>query len=169
MQTVGEMTTIPVLLSMGHRLCSSLLTEARLALVDADWLVVNECLHEATVRLESQMQAEEAVLLPRLAGVSPEADAPLVQCRNEHQAIRARMHAAAEAAARHDKVRCAQTLSRLFDLFYAHSMAEERRIYALTHDMDDAVLETLAHALSKPADQTPTPPASGAAASRRPH
>lgn len=156
--------TIFVLLSTGHRLCNSLLSEARLALVDADWLVVDECLHEATIRLDRHMRAEESVLFPRLAALAPEDDAALTECRYEHEVIRARMRATLEASGRHDKVCCAQALSHLIDLVYAHCLAEERRVYALTHGLGDEVLVALAQALSKP-----IPPVSDSAASRRLH
>lgn len=147
------MTTIPALLTTGLRLCRSLLTEASLALVDNDWLAVDESLHEAATKLGRHLDAEETVLFPRLAGGDLKADAALARCRREHEAIRLRRRAACTAAYERDTVSCAQALSELTNLLDGHWMTEHQRLFPLTISLDGAVLIELAQELSKPTAQ----------------
>ena len=85
------MTSIPTLLSTGHRLFSALLMEARVAMEEGDWADAQACLAEFARRLEAHMHAEETVLFPRLEGLGVAAEAILAQCRSEHGDIRSRM------------------------------------------------------------------------------
>ena len=133
---------------MGHRLFHSLLTEARLALVEEDWLDVLRRLNEFAARVERHMRAEEDVLFPQLALLKPEASAALSQCRREHAEINVRIRAALDRAGEHDKAQCAQTLSQLIDFLSSHCWAEERCVYSLTNGMDESVVMSLARELS---------------------
>lgn len=149
------MNTIPVLLTTGHRLFDSLLSEARLALADEDWADVVECLEEFAARLGRHLRAEEDVLFPWLARINSEASAALAQCRREHREIDVRTHAALVSAAEHDKAGCKQVLSELADCLSCHCRAEERCIYRLTRDMDESTAMSLARGLSGLFDDAP--------------
>lgn len=141
------MTTIPDLLTTGHRLFHALLMEARAAMDEGDWADAQVCLSEFTRRLETHMSAEEVVLFPRVARQGAEVDATLTQCQREHDGLRLDIRRATAAAYARDRVGFKACLTHLIDALYHHCQAEERRLYTRTDAMDEDDLSALARAL----------------------
>ncbi|HYW75741.1 MAG TPA: hemerythrin domain-containing protein [Gammaproteobacteria bacterium] len=151
------MTSIPVLLSTGHRLFHALLMQARAAAQEAAWAEAQASLAEVARRLEAQMRAEETVLFPRLAGQGAEVDAMLAQCRREHGALRSQVRVAIAAAEVRDRTACGALLAHLIEALSSHCRDEEQRVYTLTRTMDEGVLGALARALSAAGDDEGAP------------
>ena len=146
------MTSIPVLLSTGHRLFNALLMEARVAAQERDWADAQGCLSEFARRLEAHMHAEETVLFPRLAGRGAQVDAMLARCRREHADIRSRIRVVVAAADARDRTACDALLAHLIDALSCHCREEERCLYALTGAMEEDDLGAVARALRAAGD-----------------
>ena len=141
------MSRIAILLCTGHRLFAALLLEARAAMDAGEWSDVQACLAEFALRLEIQMQAEESVLFPCLAGRGASVDTALVRCRLDHRDIEARTRAARAAADARDQYLCELLLDQLGGRLSLHCQDEEERLYPVTYGLGKNVLVALARAL----------------------
>lgn len=146
------MTTVPVLMTTGHRLLGALLTEAKVALADDDWPDVMECLEEFETRVEKHMQAEEEVLFPTLALLNPAVEDELARCREEHRQLTLRMRELMACASSHDKPSCKEALNRMIELLSCHCVSEERFTYALARGVADSTVRELAGKLGPEED-----------------
>ncbi len=138
------MTTVPVLMTAGHRLLGALLTEAKTALLEDDWPDAMDCLQEFWTRLERHMQAEEEILFPTLAKLSPGLSDELSQRSREHEQITELTQQLLGRAAEHDRSGCEQVLNRLQAVLASHCFSEERFAYALSRDVEEATVRELA-------------------------
>ena len=166
------MTTIPVLVMLGVRLCVALLTEAQVALDDEDWSYVLDRLLEFKSHIERYMRAESEVLYPKLSALMPESDGALMQLRQEHAEIAALIQQALCGANDRDKARCAHAIGELIELISSHWMSEQSSLYALAEQTEsqDHVLRELAEKLGQALDASDEESAaSGRVARRRLH
>ena len=138
------MTTVPVLMMAGHRLLGALLTEAKTALLEDDWPDAMDCLQEFWTRLEKHMQAEEDILFPTLAKLSPGLTDELSQRSREHAQITELTETLLARAGEHDRSGCEQVLNRLQAVLASHCTSDERFAYALSRDVSEGTVRELA-------------------------
>ncbi|HYW77158.1 MAG TPA: hemerythrin domain-containing protein [Gammaproteobacteria bacterium] len=147
------MTSIPILLSTGHRLFNALLMEAQAAMAQGKWADTQACLAEVATRLETHMHAEETVLFPRLAGQGRVEQSMLAQYRREHEDIRSQLRTTVAAAEACDRARCDVLTAHLRQALSRHCRSEEESLYPVTDAMNEDALGALARALSGAGDE----------------
>lgn len=146
------MTTAPVLLVMGHRLCSALLVEAAAALDEDDWDETVDHLKEFVSRLERHIEAEHGVLFPHLSRIDPTCEPTLDRYRQEHVAIGKLMHSCLDNAVANDSEACGASLEDLTRTLKAHCREEERLVYTLAQKLDQVTVRELAQTLAPMAE-----------------
>lgn len=147
------MTTIPVLMMTGYRLCTALLTEARLAVAEGDWRCAAERLDECASHTERLGVAEARVLSARLMLLSPACHDGAVQLRREQGDIDALMRQALRGVAEHDHGGCVQMIGQLIDALSCHYMTVQPLIHVLVGRTRGDVVRELAEWLGPPAEE----------------
>lgn len=146
------MTTIPVLMMLGNRLCMSLLKESQLALEDADWKYVSECLQEFRSQFDRHTQAEVEVLYPRLAALSRSYEAMTLELRSGQADIAMQTQHALLSSAHRKKLPCAGAVARLMALLGDYWECERRLFSLVTQEVENEVLLDLAEKLKASLD-----------------
>ncbi len=142
------MSTAPVILVMGHRLCSALLVEAEAALEEG---VVGDALtqlQQFVSRMERHMLAEHEVLFPKLLRMQPDTEAVIAAYRREHDALDEQMRNCLSHASTGDARACLSALRTLSTTFREHCDSEERFVYGLAQRMNQSEVQELASTLA---------------------
>lgn len=141
------MTSIPVLLDLGHRLYVSLLIEAQMALADDDWGETIERLHEFQCHKVPHMQAESDLLYPRLTLSFPRAKDEIAQLHQDHLRIAALTQSALDRAGRHYSRECDCLVGQLLQLLANHCHTEACLFQTFAHNPNDELVRELAKKL----------------------
>lgn len=146
------MTTIPVLMMLGNRLCMSLLKESQLALKDADWKYVSECLREFELQFKRQTNAEDGILFPRLAALSQAYESIISELRKGQENIALHTRRALLRAANGEKLLCAEATGQLMELLGDYWASERRLLTLVTQEVENEILVDLAEKLKASLD-----------------
>ena len=142
------MSTAPVILVMGHRLCSALLVEAEAALEEDLLGEARTQLQQFVSRMQRHMLAEHEVLFPKLVRMQPDTEAAISAYRQEHDTLDEQMRACLSHASAGDTAACMRALKELSTTFRAHCDSEERFVYGLAQRMNQSDVQELAATLA---------------------
>lgn len=143
------MSSIPMVMTIGHDLNDLLLCEADAALHDGDWDYALHRLRQFRHRAIHGMRAEEELLYPHYLRSLGRGSRMLRRLAREHARIEALTGEALQAAEAASAFRSQRALAELMDLVTRHWAQERPMMCYLPQTTDDNLLKQLSNALSR--------------------
>jgi len=140
------MTSIPDYMTVKHRECDDVFSEAESAVAEANWTLAEEKWQAFAKELELHLDAEETILFPEFEQATGMTSGPTHVMRMEHEQMRAMVKDLNQALAAQNKDEFLGLSETLMILMQQHNMKEEMMLYPMSQQQipnADAVSDKL--------------------------
>ena len=126
------MTSIPDYMTVKHRECDEVFSEAESAVAEAHWPLAEEKWQVFAKELERHLDAEESILFPGFEQATGMTSGPTQVMRMEHEQMRAMVKDLNKALAAQNKDEFLGLSETLMILMQQHNMKEEMMLYPMS-------------------------------------